>query len=309
MTAEIYCPFKVPIRLQTDRETSGLFFTEMAGNITIYEPEENYQKVSKSIIFDGTIDALTLGIYVKILCLGKEWNLNISGLSTLLELSSAKVKTAISKLEKAGYVKRQRVRNESNQFIGWDYIVSSIPFDPAERSDLSKSRLSEKPTIGKTDYRENLPPEKPTIGESNGIYRDNNEDRNLNVDKDNNISKSRKVFVKPTIEEVAAYCRERGNTIDPEAFIDHYESNGWIVGRSPMKDWKAAVRTWEKRRDIRPASSKPEKESLTDYYRKLYKQLGINPDGTAIGAPAQQTPPQYGRQPYDFAADFGIDEQ
>ena len=53
-------------------------------------------------------------------------------------------------------------------------------------------------------------------------------------------------FVKPTVEEVAAYCRERKNRVDPQRFIDHYESNGWCVGKNPMRNWKAAVRTWEK---------------------------------------------------------------
>lgn len=55
-------------------------------------------------------------------------------------------------------------------------------------------------------------------------------------------------FVKPTIEEVRAYCRDRGNTIDPEAFVAYYESKGWKVGTAPMRDWKAAVITWERRR-------------------------------------------------------------
>ena len=62
---------------------------------------------------------------------------------------------------------------------------------------------------------------------------------------DNNIDKR---FVKPTIEEVRAYCRDRGNTIDPEAFVAYYESKGWKVGTAPMRDWKAAVITWERRR-------------------------------------------------------------
>jgi len=53
-------------------------------------------------------------------------------------------------------------------------------------------------------------------------------------------------FVKPTVEEVAAYCEERGNSVDPEAWMDHYTANGWRVGKNPMKDWKGAVRTWER---------------------------------------------------------------
>ena len=53
-------------------------------------------------------------------------------------------------------------------------------------------------------------------------------------------------FVHPSLEEVAAYCKERANGIDPQKWFDYYSSNGWRVGRNPMKDWKAAVRTWEK---------------------------------------------------------------
>lgn len=56
----------------------------------------------------------------------------------------------------------------------------------------------------------------------------------------------RKRFSPPTIEEVKAYCDERKNRVDPQRFIDYYESNGWKVGKNPMKDWKAAVRTWER---------------------------------------------------------------
>ena len=55
-----------------------------------------------------------------------------------------------------------------------------------------------------------------------------------------------KRFKKPTVLEVNEYCIERNNSVNPESFIDFYESNGWKVGKNPMKDWKACVRTWEK---------------------------------------------------------------
>lgn len=55
-----------------------------------------------------------------------------------------------------------------------------------------------------------------------------------------------KRFIPPTVDEVAAYCQERGNGLDPEVFVDFYASKGWMVGKNPMKDWKAAVRTWER---------------------------------------------------------------
>lgn len=53
-------------------------------------------------------------------------------------------------------------------------------------------------------------------------------------------------FMKPTLEEVQAYCLERNNEVDSQRFIDYYESVGWRVGKNPMKDWKASVRTWER---------------------------------------------------------------
>lgn len=68
-------------------------------------------------------------------------------------------------------------------------------------------------------------------------------------------------FSKPTLDQVAEYCQERGNTVDPQRFIDHYESVGWKVGRSAMKDWRASVRTWEK--NEKPVS-KPKKRLCDD---------------------------------------------
>ncbi len=56
----------------------------------------------------------------------------------------------------------------------------------------------------------------------------------------------RKRFEKPTLSEIKAYCSERNNNVDAQHFFDHYESNGWKVGKNSMKNWQAAVRTWEK---------------------------------------------------------------
>jgi hypothetical protein len=66
--------------------------------------------------------------------------------------------------------------------------------------------------------------------------------------------RSRK-FIQPTLEEVKAYCSERGKGVDPEQWYDHYQSNGWMVGKTHMKDWKAAVRTWEHRNKDSTASA------------------------------------------------------
>ena len=64
--------------------------------------------------------------------------------------------------------------------------------------------------------------------------------------------KPKKGFTPPTLDEVRAYCEERNNGIDAERFIDFYASKGWMVGKNKMKDWKACVRTWEKRENPKP---------------------------------------------------------
>lgn len=56
-----------------------------------------------------------------------------------------------------------------------------------------------------------------------------------------------KRFTPPTVDEVRAYCLERSNNVDAEKFVDFYTAKGWKVGKNPMKDWRAAVRTWERR--------------------------------------------------------------
>lgn len=67
--------------------------------------------------------------------------------------------------------------------------------------------------------------------------------------------KPRKVFVKPTLEEVTDYCEQRKNKVDPERFWNHYERVGWMVGKNRMKDWRAAVRYWERDETPRTATA------------------------------------------------------
>jgi len=74
----------------------------------------------------------------------------------------------------------------------------------------------------------------------------NSIDKN-SIDKNREEGVQRKRFTPPSLEEVKAYCAERNNGVDPQAFIDFYTSKGWKIGKETMKDWQAAVRTWERR--------------------------------------------------------------
>ena len=90
------------------------------------------------------------------------------------------------------------------------------------------------------------------------------------IGKDNN-----KRFTPPTIEEVKEYCQERNNTVDPETFINFYESKGWFVGKNKMKDWKACVRTWENNGRRRKEESKTKNYDTEYDFDAMEREYGL----------------------------------
>ena len=82
----------------------------------------------------------------------------------------------------------------------------------------------------------------------------------------------RKRFEKPSISDIKQYCIERNNNVNAEQFFDYYESNGWKVGKNSMKDWKAAVRTWERSEYRKPNSKKNSKEDAINVVKELMEE-------------------------------------
>lgn len=87
-------------------------------------------------------------------------------------------------------------------------------------------------------------------------------------------SEKKKRFTPPTVEQVAEYCQEKGYHIDPEAFVAFYASKGWMVGKSPMKDWKSAVVTWTKseRRRVGNENTSSGYTSGVDRLAEMYRE-------------------------------------
>lgn len=108
------------------------------------------------------------------------------------------------------------------------------------------------------------------------LNNENNENNEKNIDRGASLKAppadkppNSQRFTPPSVEEVRAYCEERHNGIDPQRFVDFYEAKGWMLGKNKMKNWKAAVRTWEQR------ESKKEKElSEFDKRTQEYEALG-----------------------------------
>ena len=102
------------------------------------------------------------------------------------------------------------------------------------------------------------------------IYKYNLNDNDNDNERivDDSSKEKRKRFTPPTLEEVSAYCRELNSKIDPQQFIDYYTANGWVQGKGkPIKDWKATVRTWNRR------ENKPQNKATGEVNARIFEEL------------------------------------
>ena len=181
----------------------------MAGNIIIIEPHNNFQKVAKDVILNKEIDVLTLGVYVRVLCLGKKW--------------------AFSALEKTGYLKRTRAHDKNGKFCGWDYAIGYEPI-----TDIAKTPTSVNPDDGG----------KPMSEKRGGINRDV-----ISQKEDFESKEKIEEFSPPSLSEVKEYVRSRGWTDPEgfaDFYLSHHQQSGWRRkdGR-PITSWKRNVLSWE----------------------------------------------------------------
>ena len=139
--------------------------------------------------------------------------------------SIEKVRRFIKLLEKDGMV---TVKRDSFVTVITIENYNAHQFDPTVSETVSR-RLQDSTETVPRQYREHTKNVK-------------NEKNEKNIERG-----TKRTTIPPTLEEVRSYCEERGNRVDPERFMDYYSSNGWMVGRNKMKDWKAAVRNWEKK--------------------------------------------------------------
>ena len=117
-------------------------------------------------------------------------------------------------------------------------------------------------TTNSTTDRASIKKEKKDKKDKNNIYNS----ARTRVSHGDGVSI--KKFIPPEVHEVRAYCMERGNDVDPERFIDFYEAKGWMVGKNKMKDWRAAVRNWERNRASKSAGQ-VQQEGRLDWIDEL----------------------------------------
>jgi len=194
--------------------------------------------IPANVRYDSRLSANEKLLYGEITALANKDGYCWASNAYFAELYGVTVSTVsewISDLQRAGYVRVSVDRDAGNTRKIW--IVPSLEKaeDPLREKPKTSSGNPEDPSSGKAE-------------DNNTRYNNtNNIKREETIATDKPSHALNKRFVKPTLEEVSAYCQERSNGIDPQSFLYFYEAKGWRIGKEPMRDWQAAIRTWERR--------------------------------------------------------------
>lgn len=185
---------------------------------------------------------------------------------------------------------------EAGTLSGAERFVWPIAKQNIDRAQAELEKRAENGRKGGRPKKANESGEKqPKAKESKKKQTKDNKDKDKDKEKENNIiplspngdippkgeRPPEKRFVKPTADEVRAYCAERGNHVDAQAFVDFYAAKGWKVGNAPMKDWKAAVRTWERRDTAQRQTPRPNRQRDLGHSR-VYSAAELDSIGTDL---------------------------
>lgn len=164
------------------------------------------------------------GLLSMMLSLPDDWDYSINGLATLSKDGKESVMSALSELERFGYLTRTRTTDEKGRFSGYDYDIYEFP--------QTVEPCTENPNT--------VEPNTGNPAQSNTKQSKTKQPRT----KKSNTKK--KPFVPPTLEEVEAYCKERNNNVDAKKFFDFFTASDWVDSKgNPVHSWKQKVITWE----------------------------------------------------------------
>lgn len=213
MLQDVAYPFKI-FRVEDEKLMrlawipKPFFYVMNTGMIIKSKSVDRFTSIDNEIIRNFGLSLEERGLLIFLLSLRHDWVIYKTTLHERVGCSKGTLDRVFKGLQEKGYIISVKVVNDSGHFSGWNHVVYDIP------------------TSTNTD-----------VGESAPISNTNTSKLYIKNTK----------FIRPTSSEVNEYAKEIGFiSLDSSYFLDHYDSNGWLVGKNPMKDWKATVRTWKR---------------------------------------------------------------
>jgi hypothetical protein len=201
--------------------------------------ESDFTIIGNSALQDGSLSWTARGLLAYMLSLPPGWNIHERELLAHTTDKRLATHNAMKELIQAGYVFKKQgkdFRNETYFFVSDSKTTRGIAENQPRHSRKSDQPLAENQPRGIVENQQ-LQSTHIQINNKKKQIKERGE-------KPPPPGISLK-FKEPTFEEVKAYCEERKNSINPGRFINFYESKGWMIGKNKMKDWKAAIKSWE----------------------------------------------------------------
>lgn len=198
---------------------------------------KGFSSISRDCVFDSEISDRARFIYVYMACKPEGWEFFQDKMAEELGIKKDTLRKYLDELIIRGWLTELEQENEG-RFGSLEYVIEINRKD--NNLPIRKKPDTEKTRIGKNHNHINI----DNISSKQCL----SDIKEIEKKKDNKLSPKNKRFVKPTIKQIDEYIKEKDMHFEAERFFDYYESKGWMVGKSPMKDWKAACRTWESQR-------------------------------------------------------------
>lgn len=200
-----------------------------------------FTQISNAVLNDNELTLEEKGLFCYLFSKPDGWEFHYSVMrKELNEKSDKTIRKVLNSLAEKGYIIKKQVSNPNGQFGGMDIEFTDKAFSITEGKNTDAANLP----VGKNAESANLPP--------NNTNMSNNTD--LITNTDDNIIRSVVLFptknvgfIKPNIKEIEIFCSTEGINVDAKQFYYFYESKGWMIGKNKMKNWKAALRTWERK--------------------------------------------------------------
>lgn len=195
-----------------------------------HEHKTDYTVIPNNLIRDNRLSVRDVGLLCVMLSLPDDWSFSVNGLVSMFQHDGRDgISASLKRIEEAGYLRREQTR-EKGKLGAVVWIVSDTP---SPCTDLPCTVLPD--TV--FPYTEN------PIQQNKDITK-----YPSNKVPSNNISaRARDKFKPPTLEEVTAYCQQRGSKVDPQTFFDYFEAGGWKDSHGKqVKSWKQKIITWER---------------------------------------------------------------